>query len=79
MKLADTPHNYVLTTPHNIPFVRIPPGKEHTLFRRMSCPKGASKSFITTPEKGGEYYAAKVMNYPAFEFEGPHTFKIEEA
>jgi hypothetical protein len=33
---------------------------------------------INTPEEAGEY-AAKVMNYPAFEFEGSHTFKIEEA
>jgi hypothetical protein len=80
MKLADTPHNYVRTAPHNTPFVRIPPGEEYTFFRRMSSPKGSSKSLmlIYTPEEAGEY-AAKVMNYPAFEFEGSHTFKIEEA
>jgi hypothetical protein len=55
MKLADNPHNYVRTSTHNIPFVRIPPGEEHTyVVSQIVVSQGLSSEsamLIRTPKK----------------------------
>ena len=82
MKLADTPHRYVPTAPRNTPIIQLAPGEEYTFFHNFSsAPVHTSKesvfTLIQTPQKAGEY-TAKIVNYPSFEFEGSHSFKIEE-
>ena len=83
MKIIDHPMKYSSCAPrHGNTQIRLCPGEEYSLFRRLCLPadakvKGSVGSRITTPEKAREYTA--VVRKCKFEFPGKYTFTIGRA